>query len=85
MELVLTTQEIEPLPKRTIKPFIFNNEGILSSSYKEEINENFFNSNPKSVFGIKQRVKSKQYRATYGISAILKLSVFVAFITIALF
>ena len=53
MELVLTQQDIEPLPKPKIKPFIFCNEGLLNSNYKKETNENFFHSNPKSIFGIK--------------------------------
>jgi len=31
MELVLTHQDIEPLPKQIREPFIFKNEGLLSS------------------------------------------------------
>ena len=76
MELVLVHQEIEPLPRKNSEPFIFNNEGILSSAYKKEIQNNFFQSSPKSVFGVKQGVKSFQYQYTSGIGALLKLSVF---------
>ncbi len=76
MELVLSHQEFEPLPKQKREPFIFNNEGILNSAYKEETGKNFFQSSPKSVFGAKQRIKSFQYQYTPGIDAILKLSVF---------
>ena len=76
MELLITSQDIEPLPKKINKPFVFNNDGILTSTYKEEINENFFHSNPKSLFGIKQKVKSKQFNAFCSVNAILKLSVF---------
>jgi len=76
MELVLTQMDIEPLPKQKSEPFVFNNEGLLTSNYKEEIHNNFFHSNPTSVFGVKQRIKSSQYQYTPSIDAILKLSVF---------
>ena len=83
MELVLSHQEFEPLPKKKRESFVFNNEGILSSAYKEEIKNNFFQSDPKSVFGAKQRIKSFQYQYTSGIDAVLKLSVFaIAIITV---
>ncbi len=85
MELVLTQQDIEPLPKQKIKPFIFNNEGLLNSNYKEETKENFFHSNPKSIFGIKQSVKHRQYQFTSNIATILKLSVFVGALSIILY
>ena len=76
MELVLTQMDIEPLPKQKRETFTFKNEGLLTSNYKEEIQDNFFNSNPKSVFGIKQQIKSKRYQYSPSIDAILKLSVF---------
>lgn len=84
MEIVLSHQEFEPLPKPKKEPFIFNNEGILSSAYKEKTKHNFFQSNPKSVFGVKQRIKSFQYQYTSGIDAFLKLSVF-AIVVMAVF
>ena len=84
MELVLSHQEFEPLPKQKIAPFIFNNEGILNSAYKKETQNNFFHSNPKSVFGAKQGIKSFQYEYTSGVGALLKLSVF-AIAVIAVF
>jgi outer membrane receptor for Fe3+-dicitrate len=76
MELVLTHVNIEPLPKQEPEPFIFKNEGLLTSNYKEEIQDNFFNSKPNSVFGIKQKIKSSQYQYSPSVDAILKLSVF---------
>lgn len=84
MELVLTTQDLEPLPKQKCDANEFLNEGILTSSYKKEIKDNFFKSCPESVFGIKQRVKSKQYQITSSIETILKLSVFVIALVITL-
>ena len=64
--------------------FVFDNEGILTSTYKEETCDNFFNSNPESVYGTKQRIKSWQYGITSSIDTILKLSVFVIALGIAL-
>ncbi len=83
MELVLTHQEFEPLPKRKHTPFVFKNEGLLTSNYKQETRNNFFQSNPKSVFGAKQRIKSFQYQYTSGIDTILKLSVFAIALIVA--
>ena len=80
MELVVLQEDIEPLPKKKTHAFVFNNEGILSSAYKNEIRENFFNSNPRSIFGIKQRVKSGLYTTNLGVETLLKFSVFVTVI-----
>jgi hypothetical protein len=76
MELVLTKVDFDPLPKQKKESFVFKNEGILTSNYKKEIQDNFFNSNPSSVFGIKQRIKSRQFQYSPSIDAILKLSGF---------
>ena len=84
MELVLTQQDIEPLPRKKRETFTFKNEGLLSSTYKQETCKNFFHSNPKSVFGVKQYIKSKQYQFTSSIATILKLSVFVIAMVITL-
>jgi hypothetical protein len=77
MELVLTQQDAEPLPEPQLVPYICKNEGILNSAYKRRTQRNFFNSHPKSIFGIKQRVKSKRYQITSSIDTALKVSVFV--------
>ena len=84
MELVLTQVDLDPLPKQKPEPFVFKNEGLLTSTYKEEIPNNFFHSNPTSVFGIKQRIKSSQYQYSLSIDAILKLSVFTIAVIVAL-
>ena len=85
MELVLTQKDFEPLPIQKQEPFIFNNEGLLNSNYKEETKENFFHSNPKSIFGIKQSVKNRQYQFTSSIATILKLSIFLGVLSIMLY
>ena len=77
MKLVLTQPDIEPLPK-------FNYEGILNSNYKEETVHNFFHSNSKSIFGIKQRIKSKLYQSNLGIDVVLKVFVFLIFFSVVL-
>jgi hypothetical protein len=84
MELVLTQVDFDRLPKQKSEPFVFKNEGLLTSNYKEEIQSNFFNSKPTSVFGIKQKIKSSQYQYLPSIDAILKLSVFAIVIIAAL-
>lgn len=53
--------------------FIFKNEGILNSVYKQETKHIFFKSHPKSIFGIKQRVKDQRYRIVRLVPALLKL------------
>ena len=83
MELVISHQEFAPLPRQKREPFVFKNEGLLTSNYKEEIQDNFFNSNPESVFGAKQRIKNFQYQYTSGIDAILKISVFAIALIVA--
>ena len=85
MELVLTQKDFEPLPIQKQESFIFSNEGLLNSNYKEETKENFFHSNPKSIFGIKQSVKNRQYLFTSSIATILKLSVFLGVLSIMLY
>ena len=84
MELVLTHKDFEPLPRQRKEKFVFENEGILTSNYKEKTCDNFFHSNPESVFGTKQRIKSMRYNVTSSIDTILKLSVFIIALAIAL-
>lgn len=84
MELVLTEQDLEPLPEpkelvQHVKP-----EGILNSNYKKLVTKNLSQITSQSLFGIKQRLKSSQYRFTSGAETILKVSVF-ATIIIAIF
>ena len=84
MEALVLQQDFEPLPKHPKVSLVFKNEGLLSSAYKQETSDNFFQSNPQSIFGIKQRIKSMQYQSTSNVAAVVKLSVFVAVLAIAL-
>ena len=84
METLILKQETEPLPIKNETVIIETYEGFLNSSYKKVAKQNFFNSNPRSVFGIKQRLKSKQYNFSCNAETILKLSVFALVLAIAI-
>lgn len=76
MELLIT-QELEPLPIRSLKTEFEKPEGLLNSNYKQVVKCNLNNYNPKSISGIKQRLKSRQYQYTSSVETLLKVSVFV--------
>lgn len=84
MESLILKQETEPLPIKDTTVINDSYEGILNSSYKKVAKENFFNSSPRSVFGIKQRLKSRQYSFSCSAETILKLSVFALVLAIAI-
>ena len=77
MELVLASQKLEPSPKRRLTTTLVRPEGLLNSNYKSVVKCNLNNTKSTSIFGIKQRVKSRQYQITSSIDTLLKLSVFV--------
>ncbi|WP_340155273.1 hypothetical protein [uncultured Winogradskyella sp.] len=82
MELVLnTTLESVPEP---IEVTSFTSHGLLNSNYKSIVKQNFRKSTKKSIFGIRQRLKSSQFKMVDHTVAILKLSVF-AMVLIAIF
>ena len=76
MELLIT-QELEPLPIRSLKTEFEKPEGLLNSNYKQVVKCNLKNYNPKSISGIKQLLKSRQYQYTSSVETLLKVSVFV--------
>ncbi|WP_412560036.1 hypothetical protein [Winogradskyella sp. MIT101101] len=82
MELVLN-QKLETVPE-PIEVSHFTTNGLLNSNYKSIVKENFSKSTTKSVFGIRQRIKSSQLRKVNHTAVLLKLSVF-AIALIALF
>jgi len=75
MELVLN-QELESVPEPIVVSHYTTN-GLLNSNYKSIVKQNFSRSTTKSVFGIRQRIKSSQLGKVDHVAAILKLSVFV--------
>ncbi|NND51826.1 MAG: hypothetical protein HKN54_05430 [Flavobacteriaceae bacterium] len=84
MEALVLRKEIEPIHIRKKNPVNYKYEGILNSSYKLKARRNFFDSDPQSIYGIKQRVKSWQYGYTSEVDTLLKLSVFAIALIIAL-
>ena len=80
MELVITLQDLEPLPTQendTVnKPL-----GFLNSNYQKIVNSNFSKVNSNSIFGIRQRLKSRQFNTCCSVETILKVALFfVAFL-----
>ena len=82
MELVVN-QELEFLPE-PIQLTQFTNNGLLNSNYKSIVKQNFSQSTIKSIFSIRQHLKSSQINTVNHTAVILKLSVF-AIVLIALF
>ena len=82
MELVLH-QQLETVPE-PVEVSHFTTNGLLNSNYKSIVKQNFSKSTTKSVFGIRQRIKSSQLNRVNHTAVILKLSVF-AIALIALF
>ena len=82
MELVLN-QELKSIPE-PIEVSHFTTNGLLNSNYKSVVKQNFSKSTTKSVFGIRQRLKSSQFNMVNHTAVILKLSAF-AIVLIALF
>ncbi|MDO6595295.1 hypothetical protein Q4512_00120 [Oceanihabitans sp. 2_MG-2023] len=80
MELVFTTQDLEPLPKLE-NDIVTQPLGFLNSNYQKIVKSNFERANANSIFGIKQRLKSRQFNTTCSIETVLKVSLFfVAFL-----
>lgn len=77
MELIITNTKSQSLSKRRIIEKESQPEGILTSNYKQIVNQNLKSASPNTVFGVKQRVKSLQFQATSNaVETLLKLSVF---------
>lgn len=82
MELVLNTS-LESVPE-PIAVSHFTSKGLLTSNYKSIVKENYRKSTKKSIFGMRQRIKSSQFKMVDHTGAILKLTVF-AMVLIAMF
>lgn len=75
MELVLSTQELEP--ESDPRSFTHNRPlGILNSNYQNIVKHNFTNQNKPSLFSTKQRLKSSRYNICSGVETTLKVSIF---------
>ncbi|MFK7782521.1 hypothetical protein [Psychroserpens sp.] len=83
MELVIT-QDLEPLPISNLNKEFEAPKGILNSSYKNVAKCNLNSFKTTSIFGIKRRIKSRQYQFTSSIETLLKVSVFVITLAVIL-
>lgn len=83
MELLITSQDLEPLPDPKVS---FHNKplGLLNSNYQTIAKDNFNNLKTPSLFNIKQRIKSRNYNTCCNVETILKVSIFLFFLIIAL-
>lgn len=77
MELVLKTEDLEVLPEPRVIEKHVRPIGLLNSNYQKVAKQNLNNTSSQSIFGIRQRIKSRQYQTELSIEAILKVSVFV--------
>ena len=75
MELVLTSKNFEPLVKQQ-EDLVCEPSGFLTSEYKNVVNESLNNVSSKSIFGIRQRIKSRNYSRTCVAETTLKLALF---------
>ena len=82
MELVLN-QELDTVPE-PVEVAHFTTNGLLNSNYKNLVRQNFSTQTPKSLFGIRQRLKSAQVNIINHTATILRVTVF-AIVLIAIF
>lgn len=80
---IITTKE--SIMKSIIKSNNHNSySGLLNSNYQNIVNFNFKVKKSNSIFGLKQRLKSDQFKTCCSIDTGLKLVVFFTGIIIAL-
>jgi hypothetical protein len=77
MELVITSQNSEPLHNQN-EELINKHLGFLTSSYKKVVCDNFNSVNSHSLFGIRNRIKSRQLSSNSSIAIVLKVLLFLA-------
>ena len=74
MELVLN-KELEIVPE-PIEVSHFTTQGLLNSNYKSLVKDNFSQETSKSIFGIRQRLRSSQLNMVNHTATVLKVSIF---------
>lgn len=60
-----------------VEPLETHQRGLLTSTYKEGIKATYGNLKERSLFSLKQRVKTTQQNLMPAVGTILKISVFV--------
>ncbi len=75
MELLVTTEDLDPFPKQSLsvhnKPM-----GLLTSNYKSIVDSNYKKSNKQTLFGKRQAIKSCFYNSQCAVEVTLKVSLF---------
>ena len=79
MELVLSSENVEPLPRQKVD-LIIKPSNFLNSSYKNIVKKNYTKQNSSSIFGIRQSVKSHIFNSSSTTETTLKLSLFLAIV-----
>ncbi|MBF8148475.1 hypothetical protein ITJ86_01115 [Winogradskyella sp. F6397] len=78
------TEKIAAKAKRVNKKVHFTTRGLLNSAYKRTVKRNFKKRSKKTLFGIRQRVRSpKLSKASLTVSMVLKLLVFASIAVVA--
>lgn len=75
MDLVLTSKKLGRLTKQK-EDYINQPSGFLNSQYKSVVERSYKRQNKTSIFGIRQRIKSKSYATSCVAETTLKLSLF---------
>ncbi len=75
MELVLTSKKLGRLTKQK-ENYVNEPSGFLNSQYKNVVERSYKRKNKTSIFGIRQRIKSKSYATSCVAETTLKLSLF---------
>lgn len=75
MELVLINNDSDPLPTK-VNDTVNQPLGFLNSNYQQIVNSNFRKVSSNSIFGIRQRLKSRQFNTCCSIETVLKVSLF---------
>ncbi|PNQ75271.1 hypothetical protein C1T31_03830 [Hanstruepera neustonica] len=75
MELLVTTEDLDPFPKQSLS--IHNKPmGLLTSNYKSVVNSNYRNLDEKSLFVKRQSIKGCFYNTNCAAEVTLKVSLF---------
>ena len=80
MELTVTNQALSSEPEPRYYEFAV--ERLSNSNYKKIVEDTYKTASPKSIFGIRQHLKLKQYSNINSMGIIFKLTLFAVVIGI---
>ncbi|WP_298554795.1 hypothetical protein [uncultured Algibacter sp.] len=79
MELVLSSKNFKHLSNQK-EDLIIEPSGFLTSEYKNVVKSSYKTKNSTSIFGIKQRIKSRNFITSRVAETTVKLSLFLTII-----